>query len=189
MTNFQKKKSEKFIISIYSILILDVSGSMTNYYNALIELTNDIIKSQKDSEENEGVIIFFAESAKTILNAKYKDIYNNNQLLTIDNINNSEIYTGETNFIPAFKEAKKYINIEKEFIMKRVIFLTDGHDNHFDKNLPNICKEMQRKNFLLHFISFGTSGLSQLNKLPHDYITTKNTFEEIKTYIMKQFAS
>ena len=55
-----------------SILTLDVSPSMSRYYDPLIQLANKIIRKQMGSKENEGTVIFFASSAKAIINGKYR---------------------------------------------------------------------------------------------------------------------
>ena len=195
----QFKVDEKFtewinnLISVYSILILDVSGSMeTNkLYEPLIKLTNDIIESQKSNEENKIVIIMFGIKAKKIEEDKYMGM----NRLKVKDINELDVGK-KTNFKSAFEEAVKYIDlgIGKEFIMKRVLFLTDGEDNNFNNNkssIIDICKKMKSKNFLLQFICFGhdDEGYQQLEQLPHDYLTKKNTFEEVKSYIMQQFAA
>ena len=195
----QFKVDEKFtewinnLISVYSILILDVSGSMeTNkLYEPLIKLTNDIIESQKSNEENKIVIIMFGIKAKKIEEDKYMGM----NRLKVKDINELDVGKN-TNFKSAFEEAVKYIDlgIGKEFIMKRVLFLTDGADNNFINNkssIIDICKKMKSKNFLLQFICFGhdDEGYQQLEQLPHDYLTKKNTFEEVKSYIMQQFAA
>ena len=192
------------LVSVYSILILDVSGSMedSNLYEPLIELANDIIKNQKDSEENEGAIIFFASSAKVVKEGKYKDLYNeaksedpNNEgkVLKIKDIYDSKV-GGGTNFLNGFELAEEKIkNLKKEFIMKRILFLTDGEDNDFEGNkneINKICEFMKSKNFLLQYICFNSEdGYNQLKELIHDYITNKNIFDEVKNDIMKQFAA
>ena len=181
------------LISVYSILILDVSGSMesSHLYEPLIKLTNDIIESQKSNEENKIVIIMFGNSAEKIDEKKYKDM----NKLKVDDINELDVGKG-TNFKSAFEKAQEFINLgtEKEFIMKRVLFLTDGEDNNFSENkstIIDICKTMKRKNFQLQFICFGEGeeGYKQLKELPHDYLTKKNNFDEVKSYIMQQFAA
>ena len=103
---------------MYSILILDVSGSMIGYYQSLINMANNIIKKQQVNQENEGVVIFFGSNAKATINGKYR-------LLNTGDINLAGVGRG-TNFYCAFQEAKKYIYNKSNFSNKRILFLTDG---------------------------------------------------------------
>lgn len=138
--------------SIFSILILDVSQSMEDHYNSLIETTNKILKVQKDNEESEIVLIFFGKNAKEFkkskneFEVKIEDIY--------------EINAGDTKYNEAFKLAKgsaERMIISKEFIFTRLLFFTDG-DNYdtSEKKEENkvIIKEFKEMNFKLHFFGF-----------------------------------
>ena len=58
--------------NMFSILILDVSGSMNYYYEDLINMANKIIQNQMKNDKNEGVVILFGTSAKAIINGKYR---------------------------------------------------------------------------------------------------------------------
>ena len=175
-------------LSAYTIFILDVSGSMRNEYNSLVEMTNNIIKSQKEKEDNEGIIIFFSTNSKTIRKGKYSQLYNNQ--LNINELTHNNL-GGGTNFLSGFEEATKYIYPKEEFISKRVIFLTDGMDSNF-MDVENICKEMRYNNFKLIFLGFdkgSNNGFKNLEKLPHDYMSVNKSFKEIEDIIYKQFAT
>ena len=56
---------------MYSILILDVSGSKKKYFQGLIDMANGIIPKQMNNKENEGVIILFVNYEKATINGKY----------------------------------------------------------------------------------------------------------------------
>ena len=86
---------------MFSILILDVSGSMENYYNDLIDMANKIIENQTKNPINEGILIFFGSYEKTIINKKYR-------ILSTSDINNSHVGIG-TNFYNGFNEASQYL--------------------------------------------------------------------------------
>ena len=109
------------ISNMYSILILDISGSMRKYYDSLINMTNNIIEKQKNNEENEGVIIFFGTKAKAIINGKFRLLDRNEIVLSNPGI--------RTNFLAVFKEAEKFIYHKNNFKSKRILFLTDGKDD------------------------------------------------------------
>lgn len=106
---------------MYSILILDVSGSKKKYFQGLIDMANGIIPKQMNNKENEGVIILFVNYEKATINGKYKPL----------NIN--DIYDAKagrlTSFYNSFKEAEKYINNKNKFMNKRILILTDRIDN------------------------------------------------------------
>jgi len=175
-------------LSTYTIFILDVSGSMRNKYNSLVEMTNNIIKSQKEKEDNEGVIIFFSDSSKTVREGKYSQLYN--QLLDIKELEQNGL-GGGTNFLSGFKEAERHIYGKEEFISKRVIFLTDGECSQYEK-IKEICHKMHNNNFKLIFLGFDqnlNTRFHQLKNLPHDYMTINKTFKEIEDIIYKQFAT
>ena len=137
--------------NMYSILILDVSGSMERYYYSLIKMANNIIQEQQKNEENKGAIIFFGTTAKTIVNGKYR-------LLNINDIKLSNVGAG-TNFYLAFKEAEKaYKEAEKyifnrfHFSKKRILFLTDGLCD--SSEIRPICDSMKRRKFIINIVGF-----------------------------------
>ena len=177
-------------INVFTILILDVSGSMKGYFNDLIKMSNKIIKSQMEKEQNEGVIILFSNEAKVI---KEKGKYD--KLLKDNAIEESGISNGGTNFYSAFKLAKEDINykLDKEFISKRMIFLTDGEDDNYIKikEMKNICQEMKNDGFKLNFIRYGNcNSFQRLKELPHNYISyIEGDFEKIKEKILNLYAS
>ena len=87
-------------IKIYTILILDISGSMHSHYKHLIKLANDIIDEEKKYAKNEGAIIFFASTAK-IIRGETKKKYSEFDNLKDDEITSCNVDTGNT----VFKEA------------------------------------------------------------------------------------
>ena len=177
-------------INVFTILILDVSGSMRSYFNDLINMSNAIIKSQIEKDQNEGVIIVFSDEAKVI---KEKGKYD--KLLEDNAIEMSGISNGGTNFYSAFELAKEDINykLDKEFILKRMIFLTDGEDNNYYKieEMKKICQEMKDDGFKLNFIGYGNcNSFKRLYELPHNYITyIEGDFQNIIDKIMNLYAS
>ena len=188
----KSKSNEKFqdwisAVSTYTILILDVSGSMEPEYKSLVEMTNEIILNQKNKEENEGIIIFFATNAETIRKGKYSQI----KLLEYNELKNNKL-GGGTCFLNGFNEAKKYLYSENEFILKRVIFLTDGEDSQYLK-IKEICQEMKNNNFKIIFLGlnrnhkFNYNQFKNLEELPHDYININTEFKAIKDIILKIF--
>jgi len=190
-------KFEKWIknsISVYTILILDVSGSMKEYFNDLIEMSNIIIKNQKDKAQNEGVIILFSSEAKII---KHKGKYT--ILLSNDSITHSGISGGGTDYLKALKLAtdEENLNLNKEFILRRMIFLTDGADNSYSHDkarkdeIIQLCQKMKDKGFKLYFIGYGNCHeLKELKTLPHNYIITiKNDIKKVIEKIMEIYAS
>ena len=168
--------------NMFSILILDVSGSMRSYYNKLFNLANEIIKKQKNNRENEGVIILFASYAKTIVNGKYR-------LLNVDDdIRNASVGTG-TNFYNAFTEAEKHIKNITKFMNKRILFLTDGKAD--SSQLQPICDRMIKENFQINIVGFGSGYyFEELKKFatPGCFKTSEN-FEEIEEICQNIFAA
>lgn len=69
MKNINFNKWIKFN-NMYSILILDISGSMKRYYDYLITMTNNIIEKQKNIEENKRSCNIFWNKGKS--NYKWK---------------------------------------------------------------------------------------------------------------------
>lgn len=130
---------------MFSILILDVSGSMKGYYNSLISMANNIIQKQQVNKENEGVVIFFGNNAKAMINGKYR-------LLNINDIGLASV-GGGTNFYIAFQEAVKYIHNKNKFSNKRILFLTDGKAN--SSRLQPFCDEMIKEKFVINIVGFG----------------------------------
>ena len=186
--------------NMYSILILDVSGSMKYYYNSLIDMANNIIENQMKNKENEGVIIFFGDKAKTIINGKYR-------ILDIKEIKTSEV-GGGTDFLAAFEEAEKYIYNKDNFTNKRILFLTDGVSN--SSGLLPICKRMEKENFKINIIGFenqqpfifsryfdtSKNNESPISSFEHlrefaskDCFFTSKDFKEVKEYCQQILAS
>ena len=178
-----EKKGEKFDewnndqILTYTILILDVSGSMQSYYFDLIDMTNQIINIQKDKKEpnlNEGAIILFGSEAKLIRKGKFIDEKN----LELNDIYDANV-GGNTNFYNAFNEAKNYLKIDEKFTSRKVIFLTDGEDPHSDIAL--LCKDIKESGFKIYFIGLGnTYSFNNLEKFHPNYMLISNNFNEIK---------
>ena len=170
-------------ILTYTILILDISGSMKNYYFDLIDMTNQIIniqKEKKEPNENEGVIIFFDDEAKVIVEKKK---FKNIEDLKLTDIYNS-ISQGGTNFKNAFEKAKEFIKIDEKFTSRKVLFLTDGQDSYSD--ITSLCEDFKNCGFKIYFIGLGnTYSFNNLDKFPHNYKIISNDFEEIKQYIIK----
>ena len=120
--------------TMHSIIILDVSGSMTSYYQELIDMTNKIIEGQMKNSINQGTIIFFGNIAKAIIQNEY-------HFLKRDDINKASAGEG-TNFFSAFDEVRKYIKQGKNFDEKRVLFLTEGEDSRYVA-IKEICENMK----------------------------------------------
>jgi len=177
--------------SIYSIFILDVSGSMKAHYDSLIETTNKILKIQKDNEESEIVLIFFGKDAKEIKKSKNK--------FEVKREDIDKIKTDDTKYNEAFKLAKESAErmiISKEFILTRLLFFTDG-GNHDDlqKKEENkvIIKEFKEMNFKLHFFGFGDKNqFSELEGYKPDSLFIEedlNKFDNILKSIERQFTT
>ena len=187
------------IKSIYTILILDVSFSMSENYDSLIQMTNSILESQKESEENEIALIFFGGDAKLKKKGKFKELYQkNNWEIKKEDIN--DINTGDTIYNSAFQKAKEHLETSQEFILKRVLFFTDGLNS--DDSLPDkeklkkTCEDMKEMNYKLYFFGFGNSDLfKKLEELNPDYLAfvnnfrEENNFEEMRKLIEAQFAT
>ena len=155
--------------SMFSILIIDVSGSMQKFYNSLINMANEIInKQQIMNKENEGIVIFFGTHAKTIINGKYR-------LLNVQEIEtaNVGIYT---DFYNAFKEAKKYINHKDKFTRQRILFLTDGIAD--SSKLQPICNKMTEENFQINIVGFENKDEENLGK----NLSVGSSFEHLKKF-------
>ena len=163
---------------MYSILILDVSGSMSSYYNSLIKMANEIITKQMENNENEGVVILFGTYAKAIINGKYR-------LLDLSDIGKANVNAG-TNFYNAFIEAEKYIYNKENFMNKRILFLTDGEAS--SSQLRPICNKMIQQKFQINIVGFGESSwfedLKQFASPPKCFYTSQN-FEEVATICKK----
>ena len=168
-------------ILTYTILILDVSGSMTNYYLDLINMTNQIIKLQKEKKEpneNEGVIILFGDNANEIRKGKFINIKD----LELNDIYNANV-GGGTNFYNAFNKAQKYLNIDEKFTSRKVLFLTDGQDT---SDITDLCKNIKECGFKISFFGLGnTYKFNNLEKFKPNYLLISNNFEKIKHYIIK----
>ena len=166
----------------FSILILDVSGSMENYYNSLIDLANQIIDNQKKNPKNEGVVIFFFIYASTVI-SKY------NRTLKREDIYNSNVGKG-TNFLKGFIEAEKYLEKGRNFDSRRVLFLTDGEDSEYYE-IRSICDRMKNLGYKINIIGFGNDSLFENLRefASKGCFNTKNIFEEVKEICIKAFSS
>ena len=163
-------------ISMYSILILDVSGSMEKFYDSLIQMTNKIIKNQQKNNENEGVVIFFANDAKVIISRKYR-------LLSKNDIKTSKV-GGGTDFLRAFKEAEKYIYNKNCFTKKRILFLTDGLCD--SSQLQPICDKMIKENFEINIVGFENQNLySRIFYKYSNPIKEEKSFEHLRKFASK----
>jgi len=144
-------------------------------------LANNIIQKQQVNPENEGVVIFFGDSAKAMINGKYR-------LLNIGDISLANV-GGGTNFYNAFIEAKKYILNKSHFQNKRILFLTDGKDS--SSSLQPICDEMIKENFLINIVGFGiNSRFEHLRKFAsQNCFFTSTNFKEVETFCKNVFAA
>ena len=168
--------------NMFSILILDVSGSMIPYDEKLFNLANEIITKQMKNKENEGVIILFGTRAKAIVTGKYR------LLDVVNDIKNAAV-GGWTNFYYAFLEAEKYIKDKTKFMNKRILFLTDGEDD--SSQLQPICDRMIKENFQINIVGFGNGArFKVLEKFasPGCFKTSEN-FEEIEVICQSIFAA
>lgn len=165
-------------MNMFSILILDVSGSMRKYYNSLFNMANQIIEKQMKNKDNEGVIILFGEKAKAIVVGKYR-------LLDLNDIDKA-IVGNNTNFYNAFKEAEKFIKNKNSFMKKRILFLTDGISDSF--RLQEICNNMTKENFQINIVGFENGKFSHS---PFLSFTKKITLKKGESSFehLKQFAS
>ena len=166
---------------MYSILILDVSGSMRGNYDNLIQMANKIIINQQNNYENEGVIILFGTYAKAIINGKYR-------LLKKEDIDLACV-GGGTEFYRAFQEAEKYISNKNNFIRKRVLFLTDGEDD--SSLLGPIVDKMKNENFIVNIVGFGNSlSFEHLRKFAsNNCFYTSENFKEVEIFCQNVFAA
>ena len=175
---------------MYSIIILDVSGSMSIYYERLIKMANDIISKQILNKDNKGTIILFGTNAKTIIKDNYR-------LLSLNDIKIANVGTS-TNFYNAFKEAEKYIYNKNVFTYKRILFLTDGISD--SSKLQPICDLMFKENFQINIVGFDNnnnnrlienySSFEHLRKFasPNCFFTS-NSFKEVETICQNIFAA
>ena len=170
--------------TMFSIMILDVSGSMRGDYKDLIDMANEIIEKQMENPKNEGRIIFFASYVKSIIGKG--DRY---RLLKMEDITKANV-GGGTMFKLGFDEAEKYLDDGKNFDLKRVLFLTDGED--YNSNLiSNTCQKMKDLGYIVNMIGFRNS--SEFQKLKEfaseGCFHTKDTFKEIKEICIQAFAA
>ena len=166
----------------FSILILDVSGSMSSYYSRLIDLANEIIDNQKQNPKNEGVVIFFGTHAKTIINKYYRTLNEND-------IEDSNV-GGGTNFYKGFNEASNFLEYGRKFESRRVLFLTDGEDDEYSK-IRSICDRMKQLKYKINIIGFGDGSLFQnLREFASEgCFNTRDLFEQVKEVCIKAFDS
>ena len=168
--------------SMFSILILDVSGSMENNYQNLINMANQIIDKQKKNLKNEGIVIFFASKAKTVINKKYRTLF------TAD-IKTAKVGLN-TNFKQGFVEAEQFLEYGRNFEERRVLFLTDGKDPNYNE-ISNTCKKMKDFGFVINIIGFGQDSLFENLKqfASEGCFNTRNVFEEVKEICYRVFSS
>ena len=168
--------------TMYSIIILDVSGSMNSYYQELIDMTNKIIEGQMKNSNNQGTVIFFGNSAKAVIQNKY-------HFLKIDDIRNASV-GGGTNFLSAFDKASEFIEQGKNFDEKRVLFLTDGDDSGYSA-IKGICENMKNNDYKLHIIGFKNRGTieSMRSYASENCFVTKNDFKEVEEYFEQALQS
>ena len=179
------------IKSIYSILILDFSISMSSHYRSLIDLTKKILDNQKKDEEI--IIIFFGTNAEVVTKEKIYELYTENS--QIEQKINEIICDGSTNYYAALNKAMDYKSPSKEYILKRLLFFTDGENNGGrEEDNQKICNIFSNNlNYKISFIAYGNSSkFGELKKLKHDnfYIEedTKD-FDKILKLIEKQFTT
>ena len=168
--------------NMYSILILDVSGSMKYLYESLFNIANQIIQNQMKNIENEGVVILFGSYAKAIVNGRYR-------LLDLSDIEKADV-GGGINFTTAFEVAEKYIKNKSKFQKKRILFLTDGISS--SSQLQSICNRMIQENFQINIVGFGYEKdfehLRQFASSPECFMTSNN-FEDVKEFSINVFAA
>ena len=156
-------------IKRYSILILDVSGSMNHYYKRLINMANEIITNQMKNKENKGTVILFGTNAKAVIKENYR-------LLSLNDIEIANV--GEnTDFYKAFKEAEKFIYNKNGFSDKRILFLTDGISD--SSKLQPICDNMVREKFQINIVGFDNSDI---NNIYRRLIKLDSSFEHLKKF-------
>ena len=174
--------------NMYSILILDISGSMAYYYTQLFEMANEIITNQMKNKDNRGTVILFGNKAKAVIEENYR-------LLSLNDIKIANVGTN-TDFYNAFKEAEKYIYNKNGFYYKRILFLTDGISD--SSRLQPICDKMLGEDFQINIVGFDNSkkinknepSFEHLKKFasPNCFFTSKN-FKEIDDICQNIFAA
>ena len=164
---------------------------MKSHYRSLIDLTKKILDNQKKDEEI--IIIFFGTNAEVVTKEKIYELYTENSQIEqkINEINCG----GSTNYYAALNKAMDYKSPSKEYILKRLLFFTDGENNGGrEEDNQKICKIFSNNlNYKISFIAFGNSSkFGELKKLKHDnfYIEedTKD-FDKILKLIEKQFTT
>ncbi|KAG4105393.1 hypothetical protein H8356DRAFT_1027608 [Neocallimastix lanati (nom. inval.)] len=167
--NFSKWIKSNFSSTIYSILVLDVSGSMRHYYESLINMTNIIINNQKKNLNNKGTIILFGNRAKVVVNGNYRT-------LTINDIYDANV-GGGTSFYKAFAKATEYIRPSGIYNDKRLLFLTDGECTV--NGLSSLCDQISHNDFSIHILGFGNK--STFNKLK-PFVRGNGTFQTYSNF-------
>ena len=154
---------------------------MENFYQDLIDMANKIIDNQMNNPKNQGIVIFFASTAKTIIDKKYRKLY-------VSDIKNADV-GGDTSFIKGFEEANKYLNYGYNFDSKRVLFLTDGEDDSYNR-IDYICKKMKNSGYIINIIGFGRSSTFQNLKeyASEGCFDTGIEFEQVKEICIQAFA-
>ncbi len=168
--------------STYSILLLDISGSMEDKYQELIEMANNIIENQNKNPENKGTIIFFGSEAHLISSGELRN-------LSLSDISNTVDSRG-TNFDKPFSLALQYINNKENFKKKRLLFLTDGIASSYF--LPKKCDIISKAGFSIYILGFGnSSSFEHLRKLIRGEGTFQSheNFQDIVSSAVKIFAT
>jgi len=170
--NYIGEKFTKWIASsstLYSIMVLDVSGSMRDYYQSLINMTNGIINNQMKNSSNKGTIIFFGSKARAMVNGNYR-------ILTTNDIRIANV-GGGTNFDRAFIEAIKYKNYPGNFDDKRLLFLTDGRSSI--NGLESLCNTIHDAGFSIHILGFGNTSTFDILR---PFVRGNGTFQTYKNF-------
>ena len=167
---------------MFSIMILDVSGSMKEHYKDLIDMANQIIDNQQKNPKNEGIVIFFGNRAKTIINKNYR-------ALLINDIYLARVGTG-TSFQAGFQEAEQFLEYGNNFDKRRVLFLTDGEDSGYNQ-IEDTCRKMKELGYQINIIGFGEGSLFENLKqfASEGCFNTRNVFEEVKEICYRVFSS
>ncbi|OUM69791.1 hypothetical protein PIROE2DRAFT_57210 [Piromyces sp. E2] len=166
---FTKWKKMSGYSTLYSIMVLDVSGSMEGYYQSLINMANTIINNQLKNPNNKGTVILFGNTAKAVVNGNYRTLTTND--IKIANVG------GGTDFYNAFHEATKYIRPSGNYDDKRLLFLTDGKCNL--SGLSLLCDQISSEGFSIHILGFGNElTFSKLKP----FVRRNGTFQAHKNF-------
>ena len=107
----------------------------------------------------------------------------------------TNIVGGGTSYYAAFKKAYEIIDTQEEFILKRLLFFTDGLNNDCkDEEIKAICKGMKEKDVIFHIFTFGTNNFELLKKIEpntNNYFNEQKqqNFENVTKEIERQFTT